>query len=58
MDQAILLFVYEKPAEQLTPEQVTAYWLVGDGLDFPASSTISDWHRQGMQELAELFVGH
>ncbi len=56
IDQAILLFVYGKPDEELNPEQVGAYRLVGDELAFPANSTISDWHRQGLQDLADLFA--
>jgi Protein of unknown function (DUF4012) len=58
IDQALLLFVYSVPAEQLKPEQVEAYRLVGDELDMPANSTISDWHREGLQDLTELFVNH
>jgi len=56
IDPAILLFVYELPAEELKPEQIKAYQLLGDELDLPANSTISDWHRDGLQELAESFV--
>ena len=47
IDQAILLFVYDAPADQLKPEQVQAYRLVGDEPDLAANSTISDWHRGG-----------
>ena len=56
IDQAILLFVYGLPANQLKPEQVSAYRLVGEEVDFPANSTISDWHRSGLQELSDLFI--
>ena len=58
IDGAILLFVYGKLANSLTPEEVRAYRLVGDEPAFPASSTISDWHRQGIEELAGLFATH
>lgn len=58
IDQAILLFVYGAPASELTPEQAQPYRLVGDELDFPANSTISDWHRSGLQDLADLFTNH
>lgn len=56
IDGAILLFVYGKSAEELTPKQVSTYRLVGDDLVFPANSTISDWHRRGLQDLADLFA--
>lgn len=58
IDQAILLFVYGAPADQLKPEQVQAYRLIGDEPDLAANSTISDWHRMGLQDLAELFLNH
>ena len=58
IDQAILLFVYDAPADQLKPEQVQAYRLVGDEPDLAANSTISDWHRMGLQDLTELFLNH
>ena len=56
IDQAILLFVYDAPVDQLKPEQVQAYRLVGDEPDLAANSTISDWHRMGLQDLTELFL--
>jgi hypothetical protein len=56
IDQAILLFVYDAPADQLKPEQVQAYRLVGDEPDLAANSTISDWHRGGLQDLLDLFL--
>ena len=56
IDQAILLFVYGVPADQLKPEQVQAYQLVGDEPDLAANSTISDWHRGGLQDLLDLFL--
>ncbi|MFZ5878374.1 MAG: DUF4012 domain-containing protein [Chloroflexota bacterium] len=58
IDQAILLFVYGAPANELKPGQVQPYQLIGDELDFPANSTISDWHRSGLQDLADLFLSH
>lgn len=58
IDQAILLFVYGKTADELTAEQVNAYRLIGDDGDFAANSTISDWHRDGVEALADLFVNH
>jgi len=58
IDQAILLFVYGVSADQLTPEQIQAYRLVGDDTNWVANSTISDWHRNGLQDLADLFLNH
>ena len=56
IDQAILLFVYGKTADQLTLEQIQAYRLVGDEWNFAANSTISDWHRGGLQDLLDLLL--
>ncbi len=56
IDQAILLFVYGVPGEQLKPDQVSSYELLGDALDLAATSTISDWHRDGVQDLADAFI--
>lgn len=58
IDQAVLLFVYGTTADQLKPEQIEPYRFVGGELDFPANSTISDWHRNGVQDLADLFINH
>jgi len=56
IDQAILLFVYGKTSDQLTLEQIQAYRLVGDEWNFAANSTISDWHRGGLQDLLDLLL--
>jgi hypothetical protein len=58
IDSSILLFVYGQPAAALTPQQVAAYHLVGDDVDLAANSTISDWHRRGLEDLAALFINH
>ena len=58
IDQAIFLFVYGKTEQQLTPEQAHPYRLVGDEMDLAANSTISDWHRSGLEELTDLFINH
>ena len=50
--------MYGLPADKLKPEQIKAYQLLGDELDLAANSTISDWHRDGLQDLADLFVAH
>ncbi|MBN1303146.1 MAG: DUF4012 domain-containing protein [Anaerolineales bacterium] len=55
IDQAILLFVFEKSPDMLSPDEIEPYQLIGDDIDFAANSTISDWHRSGLQEFAEFF---
>ena len=55
IDGAILLFVYGQAEPYLRPEQVAPYRLVGEQLDWAANSTLSDWHRNGLQDLSELF---
>ena len=52
IDPAILYFVYGKPAEVLGGEACEKYRLVGDELDLGPASTLSDWHRKGLQRLA------
>lgn len=54
IDPAILYFVYGKPADALGEGQAEQYRLVGDDLEYGAASTLSDWHRKGLQRLAEL----
>ncbi len=56
VDQAILLFVYRARAEQLKPGQIEPFKLVSDEVNWAGSSTITDWHRGGLQDLADLFV--
>ena len=36
--------------------EVITYRLVGAELDYGSPSTLSDWHRKGVQRLAELIV--
>lgn len=54
IDASILLFVYGKPPEALTPAEKEAYKLVGDEPEVAPSSTLSDWHRKGLMRLAEI----
>ncbi|MFZ5882125.1 MAG: DUF4012 domain-containing protein [Chloroflexota bacterium] len=54
IDQAILLFVYGKPAEALMPIEQDVFKLVGDEPEVAPSSTLSDWHRKGLLRLAEI----
>ncbi len=56
IDPAILLFVYGKTADELNPAEKRPYELIGDEAAFPANSTISDWHRDGLQDLVDLFL--
>ena len=56
IDQAILLFVYGEKQEDLEPGQVDIYQLVSEEPDMAANSTISDWHRGGLEGLTELFI--
>ena len=56
IDNAIFAFVYGDDFEKLSDEEYDAYCLIRDEADMPANSTISDWHRQGLKELAELIL--
>jgi len=51
IDPAILHFVYGKPAEELSEEEIQRYQLVGDELEYGSVSTLSDWHKKGLQRL-------
>jgi hypothetical protein len=53
IDDAILLYVFGHDASQLEADQVNAYKLVADELEVAPNSTLSDWHRNGLQELAD-----
>jgi len=54
IDQGILLFVFEKPLDALSPAEIESYKLVGNELDVAPNSTLSDWHRKGLQRLADV----
>jgi hypothetical protein len=56
IDPAILYFVYGKPAEALVEEQVKQYQLVGSDLEYGSASTLSDWHRKGLQRFTEIIL--
>lgn len=51
--EAILWFVYGR-VEGLTGEERNPYRLAGDELGPAPNSTLSDWHRKGLKQLAEL----
>ncbi len=56
IDPAILYFVFGRPAEELPDEDVKRYQLVGADLEYAPASTLSDWHRKGIQRLAEVIL--
>jgi hypothetical protein len=56
IDQSILFFVYEKPEEALSKEEIENYKLVGDETEVAPNSTLSDWNRKGLQRLLELIL--
>ncbi len=56
IDQSILLFVYGKPEDALTVVEKETYKLAGDELEVAPNSTLSDWHRKGLQRLAEIIL--
>ncbi len=53
IDESILLYVFGDEAASLTTEQIAFYKLVGDEPEVAPPSTLSDWHRKGIQRLAE-----
>lgn len=56
IDQSILLFVYGKSGDSLSDAEKETYKLVGDELGVAPNSTISDWHRKGLQRLMEMII--
>ncbi len=52
IDRAILLFVFG--SENISEEERIRYRLVGDEPGIASDSTISDWHRKGLERFAEL----
>ncbi len=58
IDESILVFVYGADYEEKTKEEIEKYALLGDQAEFAANSTISDWHRKGIQELADIFMNN
>ncbi|MBI5965736.1 MAG: DUF4012 domain-containing protein [Chloroflexi bacterium] len=56
IDQSILLFVYGKFDDTLSNEEREIYKLVGGELEVAPNSTLSDWHRKGLQRLMEMIL--
>lgn len=54
IDQSILFFVFGKPEDTLSDTEKETYKLVGDETEVAPNSTISDWHRKGLQHLSDL----
>lgn len=54
IDQSILLFVYGKPGEALSEAEKEPYKLVGNESSIAPNSTLSDWHRKGLDRLIEM----
>ena len=55
IDPAILWYVYGRPARELSPAEVERYRFVSDERGVAPYSTISDWHRKGIERLAAAF---
>jgi hypothetical protein len=56
IDQSILHFVYGNPAQDLSDAEKEAYKLVGNESEIAPSSTLSDWHRNGLDCLFEMIL--
>ncbi len=56
IDPAVLYFVYGKPPEELGADQIQKYELVGEDIDYAATSTLSDWHKKGLQRFTEIVL--
>lgn len=55
MDQAILIFVYGK-ADGLSGEEETRYRFTASEIQPAPNSTLSDWHRKGLEQLTEMML--
>lgn len=53
LDNSILFFVYGR-ADRLTENELAEYRFAGNEPEPAANSTLSDWHRKGLEQLAEL----
>ncbi|MBV6396451.1 MAG: hypothetical protein HFACDABA_02049 [Anaerolineales bacterium] len=52
IDHSILLYTFGR-ADGVPAQQAQTYKLVGDELQVASNSTLSDWHRKGIQQLVE-----
>jgi hypothetical protein len=53
MDDSILFFVYGS-IDGLNEMEITKYCFAGNEPEPAANSTLSDWHRKGIEQLAEM----
>lgn len=53
LDRAILYFVYGD-VEGMSEDEMARYRLAGNEIEPAPNSTLSDWHRKGLEELANL----
>lgn len=53
LDRAILYFVYGR-LEGMSEDETARYRLAGNEIEPAPNSTLSDWHRKGLEELADL----
>jgi len=56
IDPAIFYQVYGKPAQELAGEQIQRYQLVGAEVEYGSASTLSDWHKKGLQRLSDILL--
>lgn len=56
IDPAILYFLYGKPADALPEHDVERYQLVGEDVEYGSASTLSDWHKKGLQRFTEIIL--
>ncbi len=56
IDQVLPLFVFGKPGEELSEQESSSYRLFDENSEPTPVSTLSDWHANGLQELAALFL--
>ncbi|MDO8754567.1 MAG: hypothetical protein Q7J80_11785, partial [Anaerolineales bacterium] len=53
MDRSILFFVYGR-LDGLSEKEIAKYRFAGNELEPAPNSTLSDWHRMGLEQLAEM----
>jgi len=58
IDDAILCFVAEESARPLTEEERLPYRLICDEPEVAPKSTLSDWHRKGIQRLVQVILDY
>ncbi|MBN1304059.1 MAG: DUF4012 domain-containing protein [Anaerolineales bacterium] len=54
IDCSIFLFVYGKTESDLSEDEINTYKLIGDEPEVTPNSTLSDWHRKGLQTLVDI----